>query len=125
MKYVTCAEAREMKGLRLVLSCDGPNVWCEAAKYVFAVRHVPYAAVGKRGMEDTEDNLALFAWTGHKNSPIAMYEDEKARVGWLDILYLAERIGRPVFAGSPPAASSIILNMLRRRFQPSPSSPQS
>ena len=93
MKYVPYEEARVMPGLRLVLSCDGPNVWCEAAKYVFQLRNVPYVAVAKRGMTDTDENNRLFEWTGHKNSPIAMYEDEKARVGWLDILYLAERIG--------------------------------
>ena len=93
MKYVSFVQARDMMGLRLVLSCDGPNVWCEAAKYVFDLRQVPYVAVAKRGMADGEESNALFAWTGHRNSPIAMYEDEKARASWLDILYLAERIG--------------------------------
>lgn len=93
MKYLSCAEARARGGLRLVLSCDGPNPWCEAAKYVFHVKQVPYVATAKRGMDDSLENQALFEWTGHKNSPIAMYEDEKARVGWLDMLYLAERLG--------------------------------
>lgn len=93
MRYISCDEARTMSGLRLVLSTDGPNVWCEAAKYVFQVRNVPYIAVAKRGMVDSDDNDKLFEWTGHKNSPVAMYDDEKARVSWLDILYLAERLG--------------------------------
>jgi glutathione S-transferase len=93
MKYISCAEAIPMKGLRLVLSSDGPNIWCEAAKYVFALRNVPYVAVRKSGMGDTEDNERLFQWTGQRNAPVAMYEDEKPRSGWLDILYLAERLG--------------------------------
>ena len=93
MRYISCAEAIPMKGLRLVLSSDGPNIWCEAAKYVLDFRNVPYVAVAKSGMGDTDENAQLFAWTGQRNSPVAMYEDEKPRFGWLDILYLAERLG--------------------------------
>jgi glutathione S-transferase len=93
MDYIPSHEARSMPGLRLVLSSDGPNVWCEAAKYVFDLRNVPYVPVAKAGMGESEENVFLFEWTGHKNSPIAMFDDEKARVSWLDILYLAERLG--------------------------------
>lgn len=93
MDYVSAREARAMGGLRLVLSCDGPNVWCEAAKYVLTLRNVPFVPVGRQGMADTDDNLEIHDWTGHKNSPVAMYEDEKPRTGWLEILYLAERLG--------------------------------
>lgn len=90
MQYVTCAEARPMKGLRLVLSVGGPNPWGEAAKAIFHVRQVPYVAVGRVGMDDDPD---IFAWTSHRNVPVAMYNEEKPRSSWLDILYLAERIG--------------------------------
>ena len=37
-------------------------------------------------------NDALLAWTGHENAPIAVYENEKARAGWAEILFLAERL---------------------------------
>ena len=39
------------------------------------------------------ENEALVAWTGHRNAPVAVYENEAPRVGWLDILNLAERLG--------------------------------
>jgi glutathione S-transferase len=90
MEYVSCAEARPMKGLRVVLSVGSPGPWCEAAKSILHARKVSYVAVGRVGMEHNEE---LFAWTGQPNAPVAMYEDEKPRHTWLDILYLAERLG--------------------------------
>jgi glutathione S-transferase len=90
VKYVSCAEARQMSGVRLVLSIGSPNPWGEAAKSVFHARQVEFAAVGREGMDEDPD---LFAWTGQRNVPVAMYNDEKPRHTWLDILYLAERLG--------------------------------
>ena len=51
------------------------------------IAYVPVAQVGA-GM-----NEALVEWTGHRNAPVAVYEDEPPRTGWLDILNLAERLG--------------------------------
>lgn len=90
MEYKTCAEARTLPGLRLVLSVGAPNPWGEAAKAVFHVRRAPYIAVGRLGMDDDPE---LYAWTGQRNVPVAMYADEKPRSSWIDILYLAERLG--------------------------------
>jgi glutathione S-transferase len=90
MEYITCAEARGRPGLRLVLSRGAPGPWGEAAKSVFKVRKVPFVAVGQQGMGDNDD---LFAWTGQRNAPVAMYEDERPRHTAIDLLYLAERIG--------------------------------
>jgi len=90
MNYIPCAEARPLTGLRLVLSAGSPGPWDEAAKAIFNVRNVPFIAVRKEGFGTDED---LFTWTGVRNAPVAMYDDERPRHTWLDILYLAERLG--------------------------------
>lgn len=90
MKYLSVAEARTMPGLRLVLTAYMPGPWGEAAKYIFGARDVPFVAVEQLAMEANDE---LFAWTGMRNAPIAMYEDEPPQSTWLEILLLAERIG--------------------------------
>jgi len=51
---------------------------------------VPYKPVAQILMEPNED---LVAWTGVRNAPVAVYEDEPPASGWLEILLLAERLG--------------------------------
>jgi glutathione S-transferase len=90
MEYATVAQARGMKGLRLVLSAGVPGPWGIAAKAIFAARGVPYAPVRQDLMQPNED---LVAWTGRRNAPVAVYDDEPAVDNWLDIVMLAERLG--------------------------------
>ena len=90
MRYLSVADARDLPGLRLVLTAGMPGPWGEAAKYVFAARNVAFTPVEQRAMEKNED---LFAWTGLRNAPIAMYEDEPPQSTWHELLLLAERIG--------------------------------
>lgn len=80
-----------MRGLRLALTAGVPGPWSESAKYVFAVKGVPYTPVRQVGGAANE---ALRAWTGHANAPIAVYDDEDPRTQWAEILALAERLGR-------------------------------
>jgi glutathione S-transferase len=89
-EYVDIETAKGMRGLRLVLTAGVPGApWTEAAKAVFEVKKIPFVRVAQRpGITDA----ALRAWTGHANAPIAMYDDERARAGWLEILHLAERL---------------------------------
>jgi glutathione S-transferase len=89
MNYRSVAEARDLPGLRLVLSMGAPGPWGEAAKSIFHVKGVPYTPVGQfPGMPNEE----LVEWTGHANAPIAILDGEKPRTGWSEILALAERI---------------------------------
>ena len=90
MQYTEPEDARGLGGLRLALSRGVPAPWSEAAKSVCKLKNVPFTAVAQRGGEDNE---ALRAWTGHRNAPVAMYENEAPRVRWLEIVELAERIG--------------------------------
>ncbi len=90
MKYIEPAAAREMDGLRLALTAGAPAPYSLAARAIFdhhGVNYVPVLQVGGAANED------LLAWTGHRNAPVAVYNDETPRTGWLEILQLAERLG--------------------------------
>lgn len=89
MNYVDIAAAREQPGLRLVMNKGVPGPWSQSAKYVFEVKSIPYVPVAQLGGMPNDE---LFEWTGHRNAPIAMYDDEPARVGWHEIVALAERL---------------------------------
>jgi glutathione S-transferase len=90
MEYLSVAEARNMPGLRLVLTAHMPGPWGEAAKFVLSARNVKYVPVEQLAMEKNEE---LFAWTGMRNAPIAVFNDEPPQSTWLEILLLAERLG--------------------------------
>jgi glutathione S-transferase len=53
------------------------------------VKPISYIPVAQHGGQANED---LVTWTGHRNAPVAMYENEPARTGWYEILLLAERL---------------------------------
>ncbi len=89
MDYVEAADARKMAGLRLALTKGVPGPWSESAKSVFHVKGIPFTPVAQYGGGANED---LVAWTGHRNAPVAVYNDEAPRAGWLEILMLAERL---------------------------------
>lgn len=86
---VDVERAREMPGLRLVLTAGVPGPWGEGAKGVFHAKGIPFVRVAQ---EAGRPNDALHEWTGHRNAPVAVYEDEAPRTTWSEILWLAERI---------------------------------
>jgi glutathione S-transferase len=87
--YVDIERARSLPGLRLVLTTGVPGPWGEAAKGMFHAQGIPFVRVAQAA---GQANDALFAWTGHRNAPVAMYEDERPRTTWSEILWLAERL---------------------------------
>ena len=89
MDYVLPKDARNMRGLRVSLTAGVPAPWSEAAKAMFKLKGLDYVPVLQ---VIGDDNKELADWTGHRNAPTAMYEDEPPRVSWLDILNLAERL---------------------------------
>src|SRR5580692_4707519 len=107
MKYFSVAEARKLAGLRLVLTANMPGPWGEAAKAVLSARRVSYAPVAQAAMESNED---LYAWTGVRNAPVAIFDEEPAQTTWLDILLLAERLGSgPSLLPSDPLERALVL----------------
>ncbi len=90
MDYVSVAEARSMPGLRLALSAGTCGPWGEAAKAVFKARGVAFVPVRQHIMQANEE---LVEWTGFRNAPVAVYENEPGVAGWTEILMLAERLG--------------------------------
>ncbi|HEY5679842.1 MAG TPA: hypothetical protein VIS55_07240 [Pseudomonadales bacterium] len=90
MDYLTVDEAKRATGLRLVLTQGVPGPWGESAKALFDLKGVAYHPVAQKGGAANEE---LLAWTGHRNAPIAILDDEPPRASWLEILFLAERLG--------------------------------
>ena len=89
MEYCTVEEAIDAPGLRLVLGPATPGPWGEAAKALFHVKGLPYTAVAKPPEGERVD---LLRWTRQTSAPVAMYERERPRSGWSEILFLAERL---------------------------------
>lgn len=86
-EYVSVDEAVGRTGLRMVVVGGIPSPWGEAAKGIFHIKGIDWAAVRL----DYESE-ALKEWAGGRNGPIAVYDNEKPRSGWAEILLLAERL---------------------------------
>ena len=82
--YIDVEEATKRQGLRMVVVGDVPSPWGEAAKGIFHLKGIEWAAV--RLVYDSEP---LMQWAGQRSGPVAMYNDEPPRAGWAEILMLA------------------------------------
>lgn len=109
MDYVSPEQAREMPGLRLALTAGTPGPWSEAAKGILRVKGIDFVPVRQEG---GGENAALFAWTGHRNAPVAVWDDEPPRAGWAEILMLAERLKpEPALVPAEMAARADMLGL--------------
>lgn len=101
MDYINVDQARERKGLRLILHAGVPAPWSESAKGVLKVNGVPFTPVVCDALGDKAPQKA---WTGHDNAPVAIYDDEPPRAGWAEILMLSERLSdNPRLVPADPA----------------------
>ena len=108
-KYLSIAEARQLSGLRLVLTEGVPGPWSVAAKCIFDIKGIPYVATPQLAGQPNEE---LMAWTGHNNAPIAVYEEERARPGWIEILLMAERLApEPSLIPASPEQRALMLGL--------------
>lgn len=98
-RFVSIAEARAARGLRLVTVRNVPSPWSEAAKGIFHVKGLD-CAYAARAETDAADAVA--DWAGDSSVPVVAYENEPLRTGWAEILILAERLA-PEPALIPPA----------------------
>jgi glutathione S-transferase len=74
-------------GLRMVVVGGVPSPWGEAAKGILHIKGIEWIAVRL-----AYDDEALKDWAGQRSGPVAIYNDEKPRSGWAEILLLAERL---------------------------------
>jgi glutathione S-transferase len=89
LSYITVEEAVPLSGLRVAFSQGAPGPWGVGARAIFEYKNIPFAAVTQ---VMGEPNEALQAWTGQSSAPVAVYNDERPRASWADIVVLAERI---------------------------------
>tara|TARA_B100001093_G_scaffold180166_1_gene172753 strand:+ start:842 stop:1636 length:795 start_codon:yes stop_codon:yes gene_type:complete len=88
LDYIKPSDAKGLRGLRLVLTIGVPGPWGESAKKMFEYKDIDYVSVEQHPAEPNED---LVAWTGVRNAPIAVYNDEAPKTNFQDIVALAER----------------------------------
>jgi glutathione S-transferase len=86
-QYVSVEEAIARSGLRMVVVGDVPSAWGEAAKGILHIKGIDWVAVRL-----SYDSEALKQWAGQRNGPVAIYDNERPRSGWAEILLLAERL---------------------------------
>jgi glutathione S-transferase len=86
-EYISVEDAIRRPGMRMVVVAKVPSPWGEAAKGIFHVKGIDFAAVHL-----AYDNEALKSWAGQLSGPVAIYNDEPPRSGWAEILMLAERL---------------------------------
>ena len=82
-------EAATRGGVRLVLLAGFPSPWSVAAKAIFDVKRIPYTRA-QQMPSDAPD--ALQRATGQASYPAVLFEKERPRTGWAEILLLAERL---------------------------------
>jgi hypothetical protein len=59
-----------------------PSPWGEAAKGIFHIKNIEWVAV--RLVYDSD---ALNQWAGQRSGPVAIYDKERPRSGWAEILF--------------------------------------
>lgn len=102
-EYISVEEARKRNGLRMVVVGNVPSPWGEAAKGILHIKGIEWAAV--RLVYDSE---SLREWAGQRSGPVAIYDDEKPRAGWAEILLLAERLApTPSLLPADPAERAL------------------
>ncbi|HXT95633.1 MAG TPA: hypothetical protein VN853_04990 [Polyangia bacterium] len=88
MRFVELEEARAAKGLRVVIATNIPSPWSQAALGLFDMKGLDYLAVRFRRSDEE-----IKRWTGARNVPAVLLDDEPPRTGWAEIVMLAERLG--------------------------------
>lgn len=105
--YVSVEEAIGRGGLRMVVVGQIPSPWSEAAKGILHIKGIDWAAV--RLAYDSEP---LKQWAGQRSGPVAIYENERPRSGWAEILLLAERLApAPPLLPSDPAERALVFGL--------------
>ncbi len=106
-EYVSVEDAIPRHGVRMVVVGDVPSSWGEAAKGILYVKGIEWVAV--RLVYDSEP---LREWAGQRNGPVLVYENERPRSGWAEILLLAERLApSPSLLPADPADRALVFGL--------------
>jgi glutathione S-transferase len=105
--YVSVEEAIASDGLRMVVVGGVPSPWGEAAKGILHVKGIEWKAVRL-----DYDSEGLKQWAGARNGPVAIYDGERPRDRWNDILLLAERLApRPALLPADTAQRALVFGL--------------
>jgi glutathione S-transferase len=103
-QYISVEEAMKRGGLRMVVVGNVPSPWGEAAKGILHIKEIEWAAV--RLVYDSD---LLNEWAGQRSGPVAIYEKERPRADWAEILLLAERLAPvPSLLPKDPAERALV-----------------
>jgi glutathione S-transferase len=106
-RYVSAEEAMQAEGLRMVVVGQVPSPWGEAAKGIFHLKKLDWLAV-----RTDYENDALKAWAGGTGGPFVVWQKERPRDRWIDILLLAERLApAPALLPADPEQRAIAIGL--------------
>jgi glutathione S-transferase len=106
-EYVSVEEAIKRSGLRMVVVGNVPSPWGEAAKGILHIKGIEWVAVRL-----TYDSEPLVQWAGQRHAPVVIYENERPRSGWAEILLLAERLApTPSLLPADPADRALVFGL--------------
>jgi glutathione S-transferase len=106
LAYVTVEEAEALPGLRVAFTQHFPGPWGVAVRGILEYKQLAFVPVIQ---EAGGDNADLLRWTGQTSAPVAVYEDEKPKVTWSEVILLAERLapGRPLIPADAAARAEM------------------
>jgi glutathione S-transferase len=106
-QYIDVDEATKRQGLRMVVVGDLPSPWGEAAKGILHIKGIEWAAVRL-----SYDSELLLQWAGQRSAPVAVYDNERPRAGWAEILLLAERLApKPSLLPADPSERALVFGI--------------
>ena len=106
-EYVSVEEAIKRHGVRMVVVGDVPSPWGEAAKGFLHIKGINWVAVRL-----TYDSERLKEWAGQRSGPVAVYENERPRSCWAEILLLAERLAaEPSLLPADPFERALVFGL--------------
>jgi hypothetical protein len=109
LDYLEVEDGIGKPGLRLVLTAGVPGPWSESAKGILHVKRIPCLPVRQKAATHDEK---LLEWTHQTSAPVAMFEGERPRSGWAEILFLAERLApEPALLPADPRERAFALGL--------------
>jgi glutathione S-transferase len=106
-EYISVEEAIKRPGVRMVVVGDVPSPWGEAAKGILHMKGIAWDAVRL-----TYDSELLKDWAGQRSGPVLIYNNERPRSGWAEILLFAERhVPAPPLLPKDPTERALVFGL--------------